>query len=84
MPRFTYCCHHCGLEHTMILKLHDPDPQVCGVDTIESGCGGKLYKMLRAPRAHSSWNTTGKYGVNGYFSKALGAHVDSPQKEQKI
>ena len=39
--------------------------------------------MIRAPRAHSSWNTS-RYGVNGYFSKALGKHVESPQTEQKI
>lgn len=84
MPRFTYGCHHCDREHTMIVKFRDPDPEVCGMDTIDSGCGGKLYRMIRAPRAHSSWNTTGRHGVNGYYSKALGRHVESRQKEQKI
>ncbi len=84
MPRYSYGCRLCDREHTMIVKFSDPDPQVCGMDTPNSGCGGELYRLLRAPRAHSSWNTTGRYGVNGYFSKALGRHVESPQKEQKI
>ena len=71
MPRYTYGCHHCDKEHTVIVRFSDPDPDICGMDTIDSGCGGKLYRMIRAPRAHSSWNTS-RYGVNGYFSKALG------------
>ena len=83
MPRYTYGCHHCDKEHTVIVRFSDPDPHICGMDTIDSGCGGKLYRMIRAPRAHSSWNTS-RYGVNGYFSKALGKHVESPQTEQKI
>jgi hypothetical protein len=40
--------------------------------------------MLTAPGTHSSWAGTGKHGVNGYFSKALGKHVANRHTEQKI
>jgi len=84
MPLYMFKCKHCSKIHEEILHISEPDLEYCGAQTYESGCGGRLYKLLVAPSAHTSWNTTGKYGANGYFSKALGVHVDSPQKEKKI
>jgi len=63
---------------------NDNLPQVCGADTYEQGCGGNMYRVLKAPKTHSSWEGTGKHGVDGYFSKALGKHVANKHTEQKI
>lgn len=63
---------------------NDNLPQVCGADTYEQGCGGNMYRVLKAPKTHSSWAGTGKHGVDGYFSKALGKHVANKHTEQKI
>ena len=51
---------------------------------LPSTLGGDLYRVLTAPNSHSSWSGTGKHGVNGYFSKALGKHVSNRHTEQKI
>lgn len=88
MPLYTYRCQACNKIHEEIVSFADHQnnfvPKVCGTDTYESGCGGKLYRMLIAPSTHSSWAGTGKHGVNGYFSKALGKHVANRHTEQKI
>ena len=88
MPLYTYRCQVCSREHEELIMFQDFEndnfPQVCGADTYEQGCGGDLYRVMYAPPKHGSWNTTGKYGADGYFSKALGKHVSSPQKEKKI
>ena len=88
MPLYTYRCQACNKIHEEIVSFADPEnncvPKQCGTDTYESGCGGKLYRVLMAPGTHSSWAGTGKHGVNGYYSKALGKHVANRHTEQKI
>lgn len=88
MPLYTYRCQACNKIHEEIVSFADHEnncvPKVCGTDTYESGCGGKLNRMLTAPGTHSSWAGTGKHGVNGYYSKALGKHVANRHTEQKI
>mgnify|MGYP003111034405 CR=1 FL=1 len=84
MPLYEYRCCDCNKVHEEILSINDPEPVECGVDTTDYGCGGSIYRLMFAPSAHTSWNTTGRYGADGYYSKALGTHVDSPHKEKKI
>lgn len=84
MPLYAYKCRNCNKIHEEILRINEPHLETCGLDTFESGCGGSLYQLIFAPQAHTSWNTTGRYGANGYFSHALGKHVDSHRAEQKI
>ena len=88
MPMYTYQCHVCSKVHEELIFFRDYEndniPQVCGADTYEQGCGGDLYRVLRAPGTHSSWDGTGKHGVNGFYSKALGKHVANKHTEQKI
>jgi predicted nucleic acid-binding Zn ribbon protein len=88
MPMYTYQCQVCSKVHEELIFFSDYEndniPKVCGGDTYEQGCGGDLYRVLRAPGSHSSWAGTGKHGVNGYFSKALGKHVANKHTEQKI
>ena len=88
MPMYTYQCQACFQMHEELLFFSDIEngnvPKACGDDTFELGCGGKLNRVFRAPSAHSSWAGTGKHGVNGYFSKALGKHVANKHTEQKI
>jgi hypothetical protein len=88
MPIYHYQCQVCTKVHEELIMFEDIEqdtlPQVCGADTYEQGCGGNLYRVLRSPAKHGSWNTTGRYGANGYFSKALGKHISSPIEENKI
>lgn len=88
MPLYTYRCRVCSKEHEELIFFQDYEndniPQVCGADTELQGCGGDLYRVIMAPNTHSSWAGTGKHGVNGYFSKALGKHVANRHTEQKI
>lgn len=88
MPLYTYRCQACNKIHEEIVSFADYEnnctPKICGTDTFDCGCGGKLYRMLTAPNTHSSWAGTGKHGVNGYYSKALGKHVANRHTEQKI
>lgn len=87
MPLYKYKCLHCLQIHEEIVSFsmveQDREPKLCGTDTFEKGCGGKIVRMLTAPQKNSTWNGTGTYGVNGYFSKALGKHVTNPQVAQK-
>jgi len=88
MPLYTYQCQVCSKRHEELIFFSDYEndniPQVCGADTYLQGCGGDLNRVFTAPAVHSSWAGTGKHGVNGYFSKALGKHVANKHTEQKI
>lgn len=88
MPLYTFQCQVCSRLHEELVTFRDYEndnlPQVCGADTYEQGCGGNMYRVLKAPKTHSSWAGTGKHGVDGYFSKALGKHVANKHTEQKI
>ena len=88
MPLYTYKCQACNKMHEEIVSFAEIEsnnaPKICGADTFESGCGGNLGRVFQAPSSHSSWAGTGKHGVNGYFSKALGKHVSNKHTEQKI
>jgi len=88
MPLYSYVCEDCKYEQGELITFsvgeEDVIAKVCGTDTEDDGCGGNIHRVLRAPAKNSTWNGTGTYGVNGYFSKALGKHVANPQVAQKI
>lgn len=88
MPLYQYGCLWCSHIHEEIVSIamvdENREPKICGTDTSDEGCGGEIVRLLRAPSKNSTWNGTGTYGVNGYFSKALGKHVSNPQVAQKI
>jgi len=88
MPLYTFRCHVCTKVHEEIVTFADYEndslPKVCGADTYEQGCGGDMYRVMSAPKPHSSWEGTGKHGAGGYFSKALGKHVSNKHTEKKI
>ncbi len=69
----------CGSEEVLD-KFFDPYG-----DRLPSGCGGKIYKQISCPaRTPSLWgDETGAYGVNGYFSQALGKYC-SRKDERRI
>tara|TARA_R100001463_G_scaffold70451_4_gene124125 strand:- start:2200 stop:2763 length:564 start_codon:yes stop_codon:yes gene_type:complete len=69
----------CGSEE-VIDKFFDPHG-----DRLKGGCGGKIYKQISCPaRTPSLWgDETGAYGVNGYFSQALGKYC-SRKDERRI
>lgn len=83
MPIYDFVCVTCKTVHERLLPMSQreifPKENSCE-------CGGDLKNKLTAP-AHtpSGWgDMTGRYGVNGYFSKGLGAFVDSKKAEEKI
>lgn len=83
MPIYQYSCSNCKSIHERLLPMSKRE-SFCQENDCE--CGGSLKPKITAP-AHtpSGWgDMTGRYGVNGYFSKALGAYTDSPEAERKI
>jgi putative FmdB family regulatory protein len=83
MPIYEFSCTSCGTVHERLLPMSQreifPKENSCE-------CGGDLKNKITAP-AHtpSGWgDMTGRYGVNGYFSKGLGGYVDSKKAEEKI
>lgn len=55
-----------------------------GMECEQCGTMGQWNATIPVPEKHASWESTGKYGANGYFSKALGKFVDSPHVERSI
>jgi hypothetical protein len=100
MPFYQFKCKECGKAHEAMCKWEDVavliENEACGspkffdphsikdlAEDGSDGCGAKaLYKVLTPPNIIGE--TTGKWGVNGYYSKALGGYVDSPRAEEKI
>jgi putative FmdB family regulatory protein len=83
MPIYQYTCKSCSTVHERLLPMSKMDSFI---EENSCECGGDLRRKITAP-AHtpSGWgDMTGRYGVNGFFSKALGAYTDSPEMERKI
>jgi len=71
----------CGEDQDTFMSMRDYD----GDGFVNEGCGGNVYKMIVAPAyTPSLWgDETGKYGVNGYFSNALGKHLKGGRREER-
>jgi len=99
MPFYQFSCYNCGKKHEAMCSweaieglvkegfcgsnlFFDPNSVKEFAEDGSDGCGGELYRVITAPNIIGE--TTGKWGVNGYYSKALGAYVDSPRAEEKI
>ena len=100
MPFYQFKCPDCGLNQEWMGRYDDIEQLIkttgCGDPVAffgtngeefaadgSTGCGGhNYYKVLTPPNIIGE--TTGKWGVNGYYSKALGGYVDSPRAEEKI
>lgn len=83
MPFYEYQCTLCYSEIELLQSIEEGEYFVYE-NTCE--CGGDLKKMI-STFAHtpSRWgDETGKYGVNGMFSKGLGKIVKNRREEEKI
>lgn len=83
MPYYTYRCHRCYTEDDYWFDLMEVTIALTKPPCSHCNLSDKQDRVLSVPTSHSSWHSTGKYGVNGYFSPALGRYVDSPAKAQK-
>ena len=99
MPFYQFKCKECGTSHEWMgtydkiealvkaeacgsPQFWTPDGEDFPADG-SGGCGSKsLYKVLTAPNLINA--NTAQWGVNGYYSKALGGYCDSPHAEEKI
>jgi hypothetical protein len=90
MPLYQFKCNNCDWpQEILIMKFMDPDERRDHANSIDGECCDVCGKQCwtsqwSVPQAHSSWASTGKYGANGYYSKALGGFVDSPIAERNI
>jgi putative FmdB family regulatory protein len=83
MPIYSFKCKACGYTHDSIMKFSERENFI---RTKRCDCGGELKTaMTRPAKTPGLWgDQTGTYGVNGYYSKALGAYVDNKAAERKI
>jgi hypothetical protein len=86
MPYYRFGCRHCKAEYEHQLSVIDLEEKFN--DDIEEfeewfECNnyccepGDLTRLMSVPAKHSSWESTGKYGVNGTYNRGLGCVVYS-------
>lgn len=80
MPVYSYICYTCKVQSDRLCKWDVKGEQICEM------CDDKLIPLVTAPaKTSANWgDQTGTYGVNGYYSKALGAYTSSQKEEAKI
>ena len=79
MPLYNFLCTKCNyLAEYFVFGYDESVPCECCFSAEHQ------VRQISLPSKHSSWHSTGRYGANGYFSKALGRYVDSPQQAQNI
>ena len=80
MPCFNFQCNVCReITEEFYFWEEEPFPK-----EFPCSCGDGIASRLIAVPTLDSTSKTHRYGVEGYFSKALGKHVESPIAEKKI
>ena len=85
MPVFEFRCKTCdNIIETLIISYKDKSQ--FKVDNCCSLCEGGFEDVVSKPaRTVSLWgDETGKYGVNGMYSQALGRTVTNKREEERI
>ena len=84
MPLYEFRCVSCNNVIETIISYKDKTQ--FKVDNCCSLCEGDFVDVVSKPaRTQSLWgDETGKYGVNGMYSKALGRRVTNKREEEKI
>ena len=79
MPIYDYACYTCKKVEEKFVKFSDKDTQSCT-------CGKGMVRLVSAPaKTVGRWgDQTGKWGVNGYFDRGLGATYYSSAEREKI
>jgi len=81
MPLYCFHCYGCDADWEFLQSFEESkEEHLCG------HCSEKLQKQTSIfAFTPSRWgDMTGRYGVNGYYSEALGRHVASPAVEDKL
>ena len=80
MPLFDYCCGRHTTEELFFPNEQIPEEKPC------SKCGGRAIRMLPVvAKTPGRWgDQTGKYGVNGFFDRGLGATYYNSMEKEKL
>jgi len=88
MPIYMFKCKTCNHYQEELffelLTLHQREILINEEKTTCDNCSDVNWIAKISVFALDSTSKTHRYGVDGYYSKALGKHVDSPAAEQKI
>jgi len=84
MPIYEFKCGHCNHKQSGLFSSFVSFDDRRLEDSCESCQSCDWQPAISLPQKHSSWESTGKWGVNGYFSGSLGRFVDNPAKERAI
>jgi len=81
MPMYLFTCAVCDMTTEELVKRPAPD----AIDCVMCGKPAKRLQVYRIARTPGRWgDQTGKYGVNGYYDKGLGATYHSSMEREKI
>lgn len=74
MPLREYVCVDCKYKTVELIRGDYPKVIECPECKAEGHVATAIYKISMPAKTAGSWgDNTGKYGVNGYYDKALGA-----------
>ncbi len=78
---YLFTCAVCDMTTEELVKRPAPD----AIDCVMCGKPAKRLQVYRIARTPGRWgDQTGKYGVNGYYDKGLGATYHSSMEREKI
>lgn len=81
MPMMLYTCSGCDRSFEELVPHPAPD----AIDCIMCGVEAPRLHVYRIAKTPGRWgDQTGKYGVNGYYDKGLGATYHSSMEREKI
>jgi len=81
MPMMLYTCAGCDRSFEELVPHPAPD----AIDCIMCGVEAPRLHVYRIAKTPGRWgDQTGKYGVNGYYDKGLGATYHSSMEREKI
>lgn len=80
MPIYDFICYTCKKQTDRLCKYENKDAQTC------NDCDSPLRSLVSAPaKTSGKWgDQTGKFGVNGYYDRGLGATYYNNDQREKI
>ena len=80
MPMYDFICYTCKKQTDRLCKFENKDAQTC------KDCDSPLRSLVSAPaKTSGKWgDQTGKFGVNGYYDRGLGATYYNNDQREKI
>ena len=77
---YDFICYTCKKQTDRLCKFENKDAQTC------KDCDSPLHSLVSAPaKTAGKWgDQTGKWGVNGFFDRGLGATYYNSMEREKI